>query len=297
MTLESLLVHKDFIGEIIVIDDGSTDGSQQIIRQVLEPLVLNWKLITHTCSQGLASSYNEGIRESQYNYIVTMHQDILLEKEALKKLLEAIQSDDDAVASTHIVIHPKKIWDTYNFWQKAYFSRFVGCEFLGLDGKFDCFRKSALVQIGGFDDKHYRTAGEDGDIVDRLTQVGKIASSTARIIHIHKNSPDFSWKDIWHKQAQYSSAQGALLRNRRIRSVSQFIQAFFREGLLITLFIPILNYFTLFFLGMYTFLFSKNMLRYEWRDPRILLLPFLNVALIFNSTYFSVLGFCRGAQR
>ena len=293
--LESLFSQSRKFDELIVIDDASTDESILELQKNLSRET-NFRLFQNEKQAGLAAVYNQGIKKAQGDIIVTLHQDILLEKEALQKLIQPF-SDEKVVAATHIVVHPLEIWNKYNFWQKCFFARLAGKSFSGIDGKFDAFRKSALEKVGLFDEKHFRTAGEDGDIVSKLQKIGKIFQTQAKIIHLHKIDPNFSWKDILRKQAQYSEAQGALLALGRIWGIEALAKAFFREILLVWLFVPYLNILSLLLILSYSFFYTKLVFVKEYRDRRILILPFFNMFLLLVSFYYSLRGFIYGKQR
>lgn len=294
-TLESLMRQTEKFDELIIVDDASSDGSAQAIKGYLSEKQ-NYTLIQNEKQAGLASAYNKGIKTAKGDLIVTLHQDVLLEKDALEKLVEPF-CDEKVVASTHIVLHPMEIWSKYNFWQKCFFARLAGRNFSGIDGKFDAFRKSALEKVGLFDEKHFHTAGEDGDMVYKLKKIGKISQTRAKIIHLHKIDPDFSWKDIIRKQAQYSEAQGALLARGRIRGVYSISKSFFREMLLVALIIPYVRILSLLLILIYSFFYTKLVFAKEYQDKRILILPFFNIFLLFVSFYYSLRGLIYGKQR
>ncbi|MCX6762346.1 MAG: glycosyltransferase family 2 protein [Candidatus Moranbacteria bacterium] len=294
-TLESLFAESKKFDELIVVDDASSDGSVQTIKEYLDRKQ-NFVLIQNEEKKGLAAAYNKGIRAATGDLVVTLHQDILLEKEALEKLVEPF-IDEKVVASAHVVTHPLEIWNKYNFWQKCFFARLAGKDFSGIDGKFDCFRKSALEKVGLFDEVHFRTAGEDGDMVYKLKKIGKAVDTEAKIIHLHKIDPRFSWKDIIHKQAQYSEAQGALLARGKTRGIRLILKSFFREVLLIALLVPYLRILSVFLLVVYSFLYTKPVFLKEYKNPRILILPFFNIYLLFVSFVFSLRGFFYGKQK
>jgi len=294
-TLESLLAESKKFDELIIIDDDSDDGSAQAIREYLDEKQ-NYTLIKNEKQTGLAATYNKGIRAAKGDLIVTLHQDIVLGKDALQNLVEPF-IDAKIVASTHIVVHPLDIWKKYNFWQKCFFARLAGKNFSGIDGKFDCFRKSALEKVGLFDEINFRTAGEDGDIVYKLKKIGKIAKTKATIIHLHKIDPHFGWQDIVRKQKQYSEAQGALLAHGRIREINDLLKSFFREILLVALFVPYLRILSAFLIAIYSFLYTQPVFSNEYKNPRIFILPFFNIYLLFISFFYSLRGLIYGKQR
>lgn len=296
-TLKSLAAQQKSIYEIIIVNDGSTDNSLSIIEKYFKKHFIKIKkqIINHPKSIGLSSSYNDGILKSKGDLIVTLHSDIILKKNAII-LLVAPFNKKEVVASYHQVIHPLKIWKKYNFWQKAFFDRQLKHLQSGMDGKFDCYRRKELIEIGLFDNKNFFRAGEDGDIFLKLKKIGKIAATKATIIHIHNTEPKFNYKKIIYKQAQYSEAQGAFLKRYKFISLKHFIHTFFREILIISLLLPYIRYFSLVIIIIYSILYTKNTIIYSLNDYKVLILPLINIYLLFVSLYFSTKGFITGKQ-
>lgn len=296
-TLHSLVSHQKFINELIIINDGSNDDSIKIINKFLKKEFTSIKkqIITHPKSIGLSASYNDGIKHSHGNLVVTLHSDIILQKNALKLLLDPF-TNPKVVATYHQVIHPMPLWKKYNFWQQVFFDRQMGVTQSGLDGKFDCYRRQVLLKIGLFDNKTFFRAGEDGDIFFKLQKVGQVVATTATIIHLHNIEPSFDYKKIIYKQAQYSQAQGALLKRHGPISISHFFHTFFREFLLTSIFIPYIRTISLILIFLYSIIYSRNTIRQNYSDPRVLCLPLLNIYLLFISCLYSLKGFFYGQQ-
>ena len=294
-TLESLACQTKKFDELIVVDDASNDRSAEIAKYFFGAKN-DYQLIRNEKQTGLAAAYNKGIKAAKGDLIVTLHQDVLLENDSLEKLVEPF-GDQKVVASTHEVAHPIEIWNKYNFWQKCFFARQAGKTQSGIDGKFDCFRKSGLEKVGLFDKTNFRTAGEDGDMVYRIGKIGKIVFTKAKIIHLHKIDPHFSWKDIVYKQAQYSEAQGALLARGRIWGIKRLVKTFFREIMLILLFVPHLKILSFLLILFYSFFYTKLVFLKDYADKRILILPFLNIFLLLVSFVYSFKGFIYGRQK
>ena len=226
-----------------------------------------------------------------------MHQDVILQINALELLISAMYEDKTAHAAFHYVDHPREIWEKYNFWQKCLFSRLLDKRFYGLDGKFDIFRRKTLHDVGMFDCLTFRTAGEDGDIIRKIESVGILKKTEAGIIHIHDNNPNYSLKSYLLKHAQYSEAQGALYRKHGITKITEFFRAFFREFLLLMLIVPYLRFISILLIMLYSFYYTKNVYISEYNNPRIFLLPFINLSLLFISFYYSIKGFVTGKQK
>ncbi len=294
-TLESLLEDSNKFQELIIIDDASSDRSVQAIKEYLDEKQ-EYTLIRNEKQTGLAAAYNKGIKAAKGDLVVTLHQDIIIKEDSLEKLVAPF-SDDQVVAASHIASHPLDIWKKYNFWQKCFFARLAGKNFSGIDGKFDCFRRNALEKVGLFDEIHFRTAGEDGDIVPKLKEIGKVVGTKAKIVHLHKIDPCFSWNDVIYKQAQYSEAQGALFARGKIWGIKALAKTFFREIMLVLLFIPVVFYFSLALIIVYSFWYTRLVFIEEYNNPRIIILPAANIYLLFVSFFYSLKGFIYGKQR
>ncbi len=294
-TLRSLLSQTKQFDELIVVDDASPDRSREIIKNYLAGK-REYQFIIHDDNKGLAESYNDGIRRAKGELVATLHQDVVLDPDALEKLIKPF-SDEKVAAAGHISTFPHSAWKKFGFWQKCFFSRFVGKELPGINGQFDCFRRSALEKAGLFDGGKFRSAGEDADMVFRISKLGRVVRTDAKLVHLQNTSPDFGPRDIIWKQKQHSEARGALLASGRIRGVSAIVKNFFREILLLALFIPFINIISIIIIIIYSFAYTGRVFIEEYRDPRIFLLPLLNIYLMFVGFVYSVIGFVHGKQK
>ncbi|MFA5828047.1 MAG: glycosyltransferase [Candidatus Shapirobacteria bacterium] len=296
-TLRSLLTYKKEIEKIIIINDGSTDSSLKIIN-IFSKILSNkfFKIINHKKSRGLAYSYNEGITKSETEIVITMHADIILKKNAINLILSPLRKKD-VVASVPIVEYPRNIWKKYSFWQKCHFSRLVGKSYSGLGGKFDAVRKDTFMKVYLFDGNTFLRAGEDGDMAKKLSKIGKIANSDAHIIHVHSKELNFGLKKYIHKNAQYAEAQGASLRKYGILNFKYFVLSFFREFLVVSLFIPKVRVLSIILIIIYSVAYTKEVYLSEYKNPKIIILPIVNTYLLFISCFYSARGFISGKQK
>lgn len=298
-TLESLFAQKEFFNELIVIDSNSCDDSVSVAKEFLNNNGdKTSSLLINEPSAGLAAAYNKGVKAAICDLVVILHADVVLMPDALKRLTDPFSGDlsGSVVAATHCVIHPYDIWASYTFWQKCFFARLVGKKFSGIDGKFDCFRKSALLKANLFASNIFKSAGEDGDMVYKLSKIGKIVQTEATIIHLHTLDRSFGLKKLIYKHFQYSEAQGALLRLGRIDTLARGIKTFFREILLSLLIIPYLQYVAFVIVILYSFVHTLPMYTKVYKNPLIAILPVLNILLLFVGLAGSVTGFIHGKQ-
>lgn len=304
-TLEDALVSlekqedKDLIKELIFINDNSTDNSREIIEKYQQKSAYTTRLVNNKTNEGLARNYNKGIDACSSDYFILMHQDVvLLENNCFKNIIVPF-SDNNVIAVFSGLLHPFSVWQKYNFYQKCLFSRFVGKTIFDLNGKFDCYdRKKLIEHIGLFDEKIFRTAGEDSDMKRRIDKNGfKVVYSGFNVVHLHNKETNFDYKKIFKKEAQIAEAQGVLLRLYGINNIKDFLMSFFRPILLLSLFIPRVNILSLFLIIMYAFYYTWLVYIKEWKNFRILILPFINLCILPVATFYSIKGFLLKTQK
>lgn len=290
---------KNLIDEIIFINDNSSDSSQNILKSYVKVSSYKCKIIKNTSNIGLANGYNHGIKISKSQIVITMHQDIVLkDTQSFAKILKPFLTNKNITASYPILDHPRIVWNTYNFWQKAMFSRFLDRKVPILSGKFDAFRKKDLKSVGYFDSERYRTAGEDGDLKRKFDAKGYVTeNSNLEVVHIHNREPNFGIRQYIKKDVQIAEAQGVILRIHGIKSFKNFIFAFFRQILVVSLLVPGINIFSILLIVSYSIMYGKNVLKQKKVSFLSILLPITNIYILFLSTVYSIRGFIMQRQR
>jgi glycosyltransferase involved in cell wall biosynthesis len=95
MTVQSVLDQKcdGFTYEIVVLDDGSTDGTEDWVKAQNYPIRYQWQE-----NSGLAAARNRLIELARGKYITFLDSDDLLVNDALSRLYQSIGQRDDACA-------------------------------------------------------------------------------------------------------------------------------------------------------------------------------------------------------
>lgn len=288
---------KELVDQIIIINDHSSDNSREMVASYAKRSAYKVMPINHDSSQGLAAGYNEGSRLAKTDFVLLMHQDIVLTRDDSFAAVLKPFADKAVVATYPVLLHPYEVWKEYSFWQKCLFSRLVGKKTAMLTGKFDAFSKAFLEEVGYFDNKTYRTAGEDSDLKIKIRQRGlKTVNHGVEVVHLQYAEKDFSLKKFIKKEAQYAEAQGVVLRKYGVYDIKGVVLSFFRQILLIGLLIPFVNIIFALLIIAYAFAYTKLVYEKEWRDVRILAVPFINIYLLFVAFYISLRGFVRGRQ-
>jgi len=87
--LGNYLQNKDFQTDIIVVDDGSTDHTKEILKDIN-----NIKLINHPYNKGYGASLKTGIQEAQGQYIVIIDGDGTYPIDAISELVKYAEEYD-----------------------------------------------------------------------------------------------------------------------------------------------------------------------------------------------------------
>lgn len=84
--------------ELIVVDDGSTDGSTEILRSLMQ--TFSWvRLIEHEFNRGYGAALKTGIRRAEGNFIAITDADSTYPNQQIPRLLDEMSSVDMVVGS------------------------------------------------------------------------------------------------------------------------------------------------------------------------------------------------------
>lgn len=164
--IESVLEQTRLADEIVVVDDGSTDDSAQIISKY--PV----KLIQHNTNLGVASARNTILNVARGDIIVFIDADAIAAPDLLSVLCQGYTSEViGGVGGQGIEVNIRSLADR---WRKRHASQSHGYKpkYVGfLFGLCMSFRADLLREIGGFNPR-FRTNGEDIDVSLRVVGRG-----------------------------------------------------------------------------------------------------------------------------
>lgn len=296
--LDSVFFQRYPIKEVIIVDNASTDDSikkVEIYKRTNKNIPIY--LIRESVNRGVGTSYNTGIAKATTDFVIFMHSDsILPSKHEISRLVDPVRRGKDVVATFSYIMLPLKIWETYPFWEKCLLATSVNKKKAGLNGKFDCIKKSAFVKIGGFNNRHYGhdmfIGGEDGDLHVRLAQSGKVLCSEARVVHLHSLDPSYRFSDWIANRKLLARSYGRFLRIQWRHLTPGAILFAVKPSIIVTSFIVP---FAVIVILLCVFVFITMPIMYtnltSRRDPKILLLPFISVFLIYYESFWMLESF------
>jgi O-antigen biosynthesis protein len=195
------LNYPDF--EVIVVDDGSTDGGTD------DAEAYGYRLI-RTHNAGLSSARNTGLHAANGEIVAYLDDDAYPDSDWLKYLaLSFLQGEYMGVGGPNIP-PPGDGWiadcvtnspggPIHVLLSDREAEHIPGCNM--------AFRKSALLAVGGFDER-FRTAGDDVDICWSVQQRGwKLGFSPAAVVWHHRRN---SVRRYWKQQQGYGRAEALL---------------------------------------------------------------------------------------
>lgn len=174
-TIESVLSNKRKKLEVIVVDDGSTDGTAGVVRKMKRKHKHNVKLI-RIKNSGKAVALNCGIAEARYGVIVTMDGDTIFEADTISYLANHFSDQDVSGVSGKIAVTASE--NFINVFQhleyviaqnidKAAFNVLNAVNVI--PGPVGAWRKQTIIKLGGYSNQ---TLVEDQDLTLAVLAAG-----------------------------------------------------------------------------------------------------------------------------
>ena len=211
--------YDDF--ELVVIDDGSTDGTLDVVESYRDKFDLKTHRTEHV---GLKKARKEGVRRSSGDIIVNVDADEILEPDFLENILQPFR--DDKVGSVGGVIKSfGKGWvtDGYGTLNEIFYSlRDEGEEAEWVQGGCSAYRREALEDVGGLPAEKVSL---DKDTSWRMKDSGwKVILRKDAVVH-HKDPQTL--KSVMKREHKIGRREYHLLKRHSSRSSWKELSRFY----------------------------------------------------------------------
>jgi len=194
--LEALFAQTRPLDRVVIVDNGSTDGSREWIRNRYPQIVL----LENEINQGFAAGYNQAIAACDDPFVLILNTDVFLEPDFVEKALKGMERDGDTGMVTGLIYQKgTRQWINGGFFLRPQIriahSRNLGFEetVFGCTGAVVLCRRAMLESIkleGEYFDETYFSYGEDIDLSWRAQLRGWKARflPDARAFHVGSGS-------------------------------------------------------------------------------------------------------------
>ncbi|HLC62762.1 MAG TPA: glycosyltransferase [Candidatus Nanoarchaeia archaeon] len=157
--------------EIIVINDGSSDGTKFVVERIIRERKDRRIILINQINQGKGAALNNALKKASGEIFIPFDADSTIREDALQRIIPEFDLEDmGAVLPLMKVKDPKNLLEKIQ-WCEYLINLFYKKLMSSLDcvsvapGPFSAYRKSIIQKIGGFDEKNLT---EDLEISLRL---------------------------------------------------------------------------------------------------------------------------------
>jgi glycosyltransferase involved in cell wall biosynthesis len=167
--VESLLALDYPLEDIMVIDDGSTDRTAEIVRQYKQV-----RLIQQDRNRGLGAARNRGLREARHDLVASIDADVVAAKDWLTSIMRVAEEFPEASGYGGRLIETvsRTLGDKWRdrHLRHDWGARMVRAPFLFSSNTL--MRRDHILPLGGYDER-FKTHGDDANLADRLREIDR----------------------------------------------------------------------------------------------------------------------------
>jgi glycosyltransferase involved in cell wall biosynthesis len=204
--VEAVRLHPS--SELVVLDHGSTDGSDRILREIVDE-----KQILSLRGGTIAFARNTGARRASGDVIVFLDCDVEVPADFMSRVEHTLATTGAEVTGAPVALPTNPTWVERAWHQLTVDERSGPRHFLN-SGNIT-IRRAAFDRVGGFPEE--LETGEDWEICRRLSASGSVIHADSSLVARHLDNPKtlsaFYRKERWYGLGMlHASAKGTLNR-------------------------------------------------------------------------------------
>jgi glycosyltransferase involved in cell wall biosynthesis len=218
--LESLASQDYQNIEIIIIDNGSTDNTENVVKSFMSRLSKPVKYFKYPDKLGHAGAINEGIRKASGDVIIVLHDDVVLcQRNWISSMLEILNKDNVGVASSLFITDPGELSGINKAFAYIYILGWhkpvvkISTQEVLYTGLNNDVIKREVIERVGLMDETYKYSIHDIDFSEKVRRIGYKIVLNPKVCAKHiLSSHQRSLKSHLIKAWQYGFPSGIILK-------------------------------------------------------------------------------------
>ena len=206
--------------EIVIIDNGSTDNTESVVKGFMSRSSKPVKYFKYPNRLGHAGAINEGIRKASGDVIIVLHDDVVLcQRNWVSSMLEVLNKDNVGAASSLFITDPDEFSGINKVFAYIYILGWhkpnvnISTQevlYTGLNN--DAIKREVIERVGLMDET-YRYSTHDLDFSEKVRRIGYKIVLNPKVCARHiLSSHQRSLKSHLIKAWQYGFPSGVILK-------------------------------------------------------------------------------------
>jgi GT2 family glycosyltransferase len=165
--------------EVIIIDNGSKDRTEEIVKKIIEKKKADIKYYKYEKQLGHAGAINEGIMKASGDLILILHDDVVLGgNNWLSEMVKVMEREDVGIASSLFVTPVKELSGINKVFSYVYILGWhdtnmnLGIQEVMYSGLNNDMIKRKVIEKVGYPDNSYKFGMHDIDYSERVRRAG-----------------------------------------------------------------------------------------------------------------------------